>query len=171
MLSRGSLVKGFRKDNTYWISFNRIGTESCKVPTWLGQFFSVLPIRAATAGNEQGYLVLEWPQNFSLQSLKVPCTKLQQQTGRALIVTAKVSEEKALLSEDICYRYFAPQYSTVEDTATGSAMRVLTDYWYQRAAYQSLTAYQCSKEGGLLFSRLKESFVLVGGSVENEQRI
>jgi predicted PhzF superfamily epimerase YddE/YHI9 len=48
-----------------------------------------------------------------------------------------------------------------EDTATGSAMRILADYWSPR--FTSLTAVQCSSEGGLLLAILAPDHVEIGG--------
>ena len=58
-------------------------------------------------------------------------------------------------------RYFAPQYGVEEDIATGSAMRVLAQYWSSR--FKQLTVYQCSPQGGLLLSRHTATHVEVGG--------
>ena len=54
----------------------------------------------------------------------------------------------------------------VEDNATGSAMRLLVDYWHQRTGATRFSAFQCSPVGGVLLGNLNGNFVEVGGSVE-----
>ena len=155
-----SFVACHRRDNDFWLVFNRLTARECEVPAWVSLFFKHPPQRAALAGDESAYLVLEWPNGYPLETLSTPNIDLQDFTGRALIVTARHSEAQ------IGFRYFAPQYGVSEDVATGSAMRVLADYWFQRCGYQQLRARQYSSEGGLLLSRLRGGQVEVGGSVE-----
>ena len=117
---------------------------------------------AALAGSAQGYLVLQWPDDFDLKQLRRPTSILSKQTERALICTAA---HPGMGEGEIQLRYFAPQYGVEEDSATGSAMRVLADYWYPR--FSQLTAYQCSAGGGLLLSRRTATHVEVGGYCAN----
>lgn len=146
-----------------WLGFTPLTPKSCEIPVWCQQYFDVEPAAAATAGAADGYLVLEWPAGFELASLPTPTESLAQHTKRSLIVTCASENEAAQEAESFHYRYFAPQYGVGEDAATGSAMRVLASFWQQRGLGRVLTAYQCSTEGGLLFSRIEEGKVWIGG--------
>lgn len=146
-----------------WLSFEALETQPCEVPQWCNSYFDTAPIAAATAGPDNGYLVLQWPTDSQLASLPVPPATLVQDTQRALIVTCAVGQDSALHDENIHYRYFAPQHGVAEDLATGSAMRVLAHYWQQRDLGAVLTAYQYSQAGGLLFSRIQAGKVWIGG--------
>ena len=47
-------------------------------------------------------------------------------------------------------------------------MRVLADFWQAQGGYNELRAWQCSVEGGHLFSRIEGGITWVGGRVEAE---
>ncbi|MDP5052302.1 MAG: PhzF family phenazine biosynthesis protein [Congregibacter sp.] len=148
-------------DEMFWIGLPSISCSACRVPHWIGEFFTVPPWRAAEAGDDDGYLVLEWPEGFDLRDLSVPPYALRRRTRRALIVTTRSSGT----STDVQLRYFAPQHGVPEDIATGSAMRVLATYWMNRELDSQLSALQCSPCGGELFSRIGDDLTWVGGRV------
>lgn len=151
-----------------WLSFTPLAVTPCPIPPWTERLFGSIPIAAAQAGDWRGYIILEWPQDYPLDTLPGPAALLQAATERALIVTAACGSGSGTQEEDIRFRYFAPQYGVDEDSATGSAMRVLASYWQQRRDIQQLTAYQCSPAGGLLYSRIENRRVLVGGRVARD---
>jgi predicted PhzF superfamily epimerase YddE/YHI9 len=156
----GSRIASWCEGDITWLRFNGMRTAHCAVPEWLQQVFSAAaPVQAAaTGGDAHGYLVLQWPDGFNLQQLSRPGEVLSAFTERALICTSAQPEWGEGF---IQLRYFAPQYGVDEDAATGSAMRVLAQYWSPR--FQALTAYQCSPSGGLLKSRHTAACVEVGG--------
>ena len=163
-LSMNGVQAAFHADaELAWVGLPTISCQARPVPHWIGEFFSQRPWRAAEAGGENGYLILEWPQGFDLRSLAIPRYALRRRTGRSLIVTCKSSGDSAI---DIELRYFAPQHGVPEDTATGSAMRVLATYWMNRDLNERLRAYQCSHYGGELHSRVHGELTWVGGRVE-----
>jgi len=67
--------------------------------------------------------------DFDLKHIAPPDNGLSNWPQRAIICTAA---QPSTGTDAITLRYFAPQYGVVEDTATGSAMRVLADYWSHR---------------------------------------
>lgn len=156
----GSLVPGWREGDLTWLRFARLRMQGQDVPAWLEHVFcTVEPAQAvAIAGEARAYLVLQWPDGFDLQRLPCPTIALSAWTRRALICTSARPEWGEGV---IQLRYFAPQYGVAEDAATGSAMRVLAQYWSRR--FSELTAYQCSPSGGLLLSRCAGKSVDVGG--------
>ncbi|MGI9291435.1 MAG: PhzF family phenazine biosynthesis protein, partial [Gammaproteobacteria bacterium] len=48
------------------------------------------------------------------------------------------------------YRYFAPQYGTPEDPATGSAAVQLAVYWRLRESWSAFTVAQLSTQGAMM---------------------
>jgi predicted PhzF superfamily epimerase YddE/YHI9 len=161
-LEMNGLRAAFRVDDEmFWIGLPSISCSARRVPHWISEFFAVPPWRAAEAGDENGYLVLEWPEGFDLRSLSVPPYALRKRTRRALIATSHSRGS----STDVQLRYFAPQHGVPEDTATGSAMRVLATYWMNRELDNQLSALQCSPYGGELFSRVRDGLTWVGGRV------
>lgn len=162
-LLMNDLPVAFRaEDDTAWVGLPSINSTPCHMPPWISEFFPVPPWRAAVAGEDSGYLVLEWPAGFDLRSLPVPAYRLRKRTDRALIATSVDLDNPAI---DIQFRYFAPQHGVPEDTATGSAMRVLATYWMNRELADGLHAFQCSPYGGELRSRVRGDMTWVGGRV------
>jgi predicted PhzF superfamily epimerase YddE/YHI9 len=155
-----SAVPSWSEQGQTWLRFERLPTLACPVPAWVGEVFpgTSQPVSAATCGDEQGYLVLQWADGFSLEALPSPHDRFSALSRRALICT---SAQPSVGADAIQLRYFAPQYGVAEDAATGSAVRVLADYWSPRFA--SLTAQQCSPEGGRLLARIATDHVEVGG--------
>jgi predicted PhzF superfamily epimerase YddE/YHI9 len=159
LLMNKSLVLSWQQDDNTWLRFARLATVSCPVPGWVAGVLprQQLPVAAAVCGDEHGYVVLQWPDGFSLRQLVPNLDALSTRSQRALICTSAQPRS----GDAIQLRYFAPQYGVVEDTATGSALRVLADYWSPR--FTHLTARQCSSVGGLLLARVKAHHVDVGG--------
>jgi predicted PhzF superfamily epimerase YddE/YHI9 len=160
LLMNNSIVQSWRDDDLTWLSFNTLTTHCCELPEWIEQVFpgQTKPLAAATAGDEQGYLIVQWPDAFSLAELPLPFACLLELTQRALICTAA---QPAAGEGAIELRYFAPQHGVSEDIATGSAIRILSHYWSPR--FDSLAARQCSPVGGQLFAHFKDTQVEIGG--------
>jgi predicted PhzF superfamily epimerase YddE/YHI9 len=164
LLMNGSVILSWREGDITWLRFAPMRMHDEVVPHWLPQVFSGSQQAhvAANVGEASDYLVLRWPDGFDLTCLPRPAATLAQWTKRAVICTAARPEwgEGA-----VQLRYFAPQYGVVEDAATGSAMRVLAQYWSFR--FSQLIAYQCSPGGGLLLSRRTAAHIDVGGRCVN----
>jgi predicted PhzF superfamily epimerase YddE/YHI9 len=158
MQMNGSQISAYTLDNRVWLRFQRLATRRCPPPDWATALFPDPPIAAATAGGEQGYLILQWPADYPLQQLPRPDHCLAQHSQRALIVTAADTHRPDI---DIQFRYFAPQYGNNEDQATGSAMLLLADYWQHQ--HQRLAALQCSASTGTLYSQIENNMISVGG--------
>jgi predicted PhzF superfamily epimerase YddE/YHI9 len=150
------------EDDWAWIGLPPINCEPCAVPPWVREFFPSAPWRAARAGGDRDYLILEWPAGFDLRELRVPDYGLRRRTQRALIATCVDRSDPGI---DVQLRYFAPQYGVPEDTATGSAMRALATYWVNRELNGGLHAFQCSHFGGELRSRIRGDRTWIGGRV------
>lgn len=123
------------------------------------------PTHGAEIGEHDGYLIVEMPDGTDLGTLAPPGAELARLTARALIVTCTMGEQKA--KPLVHLRYFAPQYGVAEDSATGSAMRLLAAYWHARGLGKELTALQRSANGGLLHSRVEADYTWVGGRVHH----
>ncbi|MEM8561880.1 MAG: PhzF family phenazine biosynthesis protein [Pseudomonadota bacterium] len=150
--------------DTVWLLFQAPDVMPCEVPDWCEHVFGHRAIAAAISGSETDYLVLQWPPDCSLQRLPRPGKQLADHTQRAVIVTCPTQGAESAFA-DIHYRYFAPQYGVAEDSATGSALRILASYWAKLRCDGHLKAYQCSQEGGLLLSRLQGHRVWIGGRI------
>jgi len=130
------------------------------------------PWRGALAGDAHGYRVLEWPAGTELAALRPNLDAIVSDETCSVIVTQAYPTGDTFFKRhrdwDFSLRYFAPQYGVSEDDATGSANAVLADYWRGRlpggkGADAVFRARQCSKGGGAVMSRLRGSFVDIGG--------
>jgi predicted PhzF superfamily epimerase YddE/YHI9 len=134
------------------VGLPRIQCQPIDNPDWLAQVFDQLPLSAAIAGGEQGYLLLRYDGGSSLSSLRVQFANIQQFTQRAVIVTQWLGRHDV----DYGLRYFAPQYGIDEDVVTGSAQRVLADFWQQYQPQDDYIVRQFSPLGGLLRVAVEE---------------
>ena len=71
LLMNGSQIPGWRAGQTTWLRFKRLPTMHSAVPNWVEEVFAnqPQPVAAAVCGDEQGYQVLQWPDNFDLGQL------------------------------------------------------------------------------------------------------
>jgi predicted PhzF superfamily epimerase YddE/YHI9 len=150
-----------REGEHCWVGFGHLAIANAPVPDWVARVFPVAPTRAAVAGGPAGYVLLEWPEDFHLPLLPVPDAGLGQFTDCALIAFSRCSTGEY----PIHLRYFAPQYGVDEDSATGSALRVLADYCWQVYGMAEFTARQCSPGGGVLRAQVDSQQVAIGGEV------
>jgi predicted PhzF superfamily epimerase YddE/YHI9 len=166
LLMNGTLIPTYFDNNNVWLRFPRIACTPCDRPTWLNKLIgNDQSIAAATAGDDDGYLIVQWPDNYPLDCLSKPGKSLAKFSQRAVIYTARYKsiEPSEILMQ---FRYFAPQYGVEEDDATGSAMRILIDYWAELADQNTtITALQASPAKGLLRARLSKMTVDIGGCV------
>lgn len=165
LLMNGSFIACEFRGPDIWLGFPRLNTETCTVPHWATTLFGSTPVAAAQAGAADGYLIIAWPQNSDLSALASPGATLAAQTPRAVIATCAVTPEEATFGESIRYRYFAPQHGVDEDSATGSAMRILAAYWQAAGLGHALCAWQQSPRGGWLHSQLASGQAWIGGRV------
>ena len=168
----GSEVSASFEGELCWLQLTSINCRPVAVPSWATKLSDLSsadgdprPVAAAHAGDDNDYLVLQWADNINLRDLPAKTDVIKTQTQRAVIYTSRQKHSDRFA---ISLRYFAPQYGTDEDAATGSAMRVLADYWSSQS--RLLIAHQCSPAAdGFLYSKLLPSqgdcheSVLVGG--------
>ncbi len=160
MYSGDTELRVYRQDQQLWLAFLRRSVTTIVVPRWVVDWLPAVPLRAAIAGAEDGYLIVEVPEDFDLATWRPNFDHITANTQRAVILTQADSGEF-----DFRLRYFAPQYGNNEDAATGSGMRVLAEYWHlikPRAQYKAL---QCSSSGGVLKARVLPGHLAISGEV------
>lgn len=153
------VINSVRRNSCLWLQFAPVVIDRCELPAWIDVFIGQsLPIAAATVGDKHGYLILQWPDASDLSQIDIAINRIAGVSQRAVICTAAQLDED---TDTVQLRYFAPQYGVPEDTATGSAMRILAAYWAQR--FESIRAIQRSARGGVLYSRYLPNCIEVGG--------
>ena len=140
----------------------RLPCRPATLPAWTNSAFSSSPTSVARAGDDEGYLILEWDPAVDLARVSVDIAMIAASTRRAVVAT----RAGAGTDFDFLLRYFAPQYGIDEDPVTGSANAVLADYWEQRHGQTRFRACQCSATGGVIYSRLTDHSVAISGQVE-----
>ncbi|OCQ23279.1 hypothetical protein A7985_04870 [Pseudoalteromonas luteoviolacea] len=99
---------------------------------------------------DDGYLVAQVPNRDHVANFDFASDRYCKLTRRALLITAQdVSQPNT-----VYFRYFAPQYGSKEDAATGSAAPLLAALW-QLPINRTLKCYQLSSQGA--FYRISQS--------------
>jgi predicted PhzF superfamily epimerase YddE/YHI9 len=119
----------------------------CAVPAFAAAVLGAQPLSAAEVGGPSGYLLLELADASAVQALQPDFSAISAATRRALMVTARAMHADGL---GCVFRYFAPQYGSPEDAATGSAAVQLAAFWSSRLERERFTAVQLSAQGARL---------------------
>jgi len=110
-------------------------------------------------GRSRFDVLVQLPSVAELRSLQPDLRKLAATDARGVIVTAESDDPKY----DFISRFFAPRCGVDEDPVTGSAHCALTPYWAEKLGKTTLTAFQASERGGVLYLRLNGDRVILGG--------
>lgn len=154
------------EEGATWLRLPRLHCRPVQVPGWATEALGIKPRKAAIAGGDEGYLVLELEDSAPLAELDVRHLAISKNTRRAVIVSQQsIAKCGTCKNYDFFLRYFAPQYGINEDRVTGSANRVLADYWAQRTGANHFRALQCSAEGGVVMACTEGDYVWLGGRV------
>jgi predicted PhzF superfamily epimerase YddE/YHI9 len=135
------------EDSDITLIYKSPSPTNCAVPAYAAPVLGVQPLAAAEIGGSAGYVVLELADAAVLQALQPDFSALTAATERAVIVTAKAEHADG---PGIVFRYFAPQYGSPEDAATGSAAVQLAAFWSSRLGLERFTAVQLSPQGAWL---------------------
>ncbi len=127
------------------------------LPSNYGQYFTHKLVRENKTLDTDGYLIIELNCEREVREFTLTKTIIEVINKRALIITA-ISQNN---NYDIVFRYFAPFYGELEDSATGSAGSLLMPFWQHLCANSNkqdasinnkasplLRCYQASKNGG-----------------------
>ncbi len=129
-------------------------------------------LRENKTNNDDGYLIIELSSAREVAEFTLTTSIIDAIAERALIVTA-VAKNKHF---DVAFRYFAPFYGQLEDSATGSAASVLSPFWEALSQTGQLRCYQASRSGGFFIiktntdsthSTSKPNLIEVIGSVSS----
>ncbi len=142
--------------------YDRPTAADCSVPPFAAACLGLRAQAAAEAGGETDYLILELADPNQVRGLKPDLAAIEAHTRRALIATAR---DNGSDGPGCVYRYFAPQYGTPEDAATGSAAVQLAAYWAPRLQRDRFRALQLSPQGALV------ELVSAGDKVELAARV
>ena len=172
----GVLVNGatdipFRQEGALiWLQFPYPDLTPSALPQGIDRLLPGAALSCDRVGGASGYLLVELQSSDELAAMIPPGEALKPLTDRALLVYVRCAQNNATPTP-YCFRYFAPQYGSAEDTATGSAMRLITASAGTRYTDHEIMAAQLSPGGGLLYGAVEGDTVWVGGQVQKEQQI
>lgn len=101
-------------------------------------------LRENKTEGDDGYLIIELSSAREIANFTLTAGIINAIGKRALIITAATKSQHL----DVIFRYFAPFYGQLEDSATGSAATVLSPFWQARSRADQLRCYQASRSGG-----------------------
>ena len=102
-------------------------------------------------------LMLVYRNEQEILKLKPDFKQIARMKEMGIIVTAPGKDF------DFVSRFFAPAVGIDEDPVTGSAHTMLIPYWSDILNKKYLSAWQCSKRGGILLCENQNDRVLIGG--------
>ena len=103
-------------------------------------------------------LMLVYEHEKDVLGLRPDFNKLARLNDIGVIATAPGNDF------DFVSRFFAPAVGIDEDPVTGSAHTHLIPYWSDKLNKKYLSAWQCSKRGGILLCENQDDRVLIGGN-------
>jgi PhzF family phenazine biosynthesis protein len=106
---------------------------------------------------EAGKLMLVYRNEQDILTLNPDFRLIKTLNDVGIIVTAPGKDF------DFVSRFFAPAVGINEDPVTGSAHTLLIPYWSKVLNKKYLSAWQCSKRGGILLCENQEERVIIGG--------
>ena len=112
------------------------------------------PIRLAEGCNDAA--IIEVADEAAVRDVQPDFAALRG-IRRMAVVTARGDDE------DVVSRVFVPYLGIDEDPVTGSAHAALAPYWAKRLGRTDFTALQASRRTGVLYCRLADDRVLLGG--------
>lgn len=118
-----------------------------------------LGVRAAFVGRNVFDWLVDVDSEAQVRSCAPDFGRLKRVDARGVIVTSRSDDPRF----DIVSRFFAPAVGIDEDPVTGSAHCALAPYWSAKLRRNTLTAYQASSRGGVLWLETDGGRVKLGG--------
>ena len=151
----GSLIVTHLNDTRIEMNFPIQNPEMIElIPDSLRNGLSIKPIEVLK--NRQAYFAVMASEDDVL-NITYKSEQLKKLAPFDVVVTAKGGRY------DFISRYFWPANGGDEDPVTGSIHSGLTPYWASKLSKTSMTAYQASNRGGILFCKMVKDRVLVSG--------
>ena len=141
------------RDGVFVMDFPRYRLDPVEVTEDMANAIGVRPVAAFR--DRDLLLVLESEED--VKDLKPDQAALAGLDGVCIAVTSRGTEY------DCVSRVFAPKIGIAEDPVTGSAHCMIAPYWADRLGKSTLTAYQASERGGVLYAKVCGKRVKISG--------
>jgi PhzF family phenazine biosynthesis protein len=149
----GNLVVSKGKDGLLKMDFPSFHPIKIDNDPFFGKVFGKQPL-SAFSGN---YLMLVYQHEQDIRAIRPDFALLKTREEMGTIITSPGKDF------DFISRFFAPSLGIDEDPVTGSAHSMMIPFWAAELQKASLTAYQCSYRGGILFCEYAGDRVIIGG--------
>lgn len=118
-----------------------------------------LGVEASYVGRNRFDYIVEVESETVLRSMRPDFKLLAELTDRGVMATCAAAEKDF----DFVSRFFAPAVGVDEDPVTGSAHCCLAPFWASRLAKVEMVAFQASRRGGVVRTRLEGDRVHLAG--------
>jgi len=142
-----------RKDGLIYLDFPAHKPRNVKNKEVYEEAMGLKPVSALKAKK----LMLVYENEQEVLNLNPDFKLLRRMNDVGVIATAQGKDF------DFVSRFFAPAVGIDEDPVTGSAHTHLIPYWSRVLNKKYLSAWQCSKRGGILVCENQDDRVLIGG--------
>jgi PhzF family phenazine biosynthesis protein len=150
----GILYVRRRKDGRIYLDFPTQKSRRVKNREIFKEALGKQPVEALKGGK----LMLVYKNELDVMKLSPDFRLISRLNDVGIIVTAPGKDF------DFVSRFFAPAVGINEDPVTGSAHTLLIPYWSKVLNKKYLSAWQCSKRGGILLCENQPERVLIGGN-------
>jgi PhzF family phenazine biosynthesis protein len=123
------------------------------------ELLAALGVKAVYVGKSRFDYLVEVESEAVLRQMAPDFKRLASAPVRGTIVTSRSSNARF----DFVSRFFAPAAGVDEDPVTGSAHCCLGAYWQKRLGKSEFCAYQASPRGGIVYVRVVNDRVILGG--------
>jgi len=144
-----------RRDDLYEMDFPAYDLKQIPVTQEMIEAIGMAP-KSAYLGRD---LLCVFENANMVKNLSPDLEKLKGLDGLLLQATAQADGKEY----DCISRSFAPKMNVVEDPVCGSGHCHIIPYWAKELSQDSLTAYQASPRGGVLYCRMDGKRVIMAG--------
>lgn len=144
-----------RRDGLYEMDFPAYDLKEVPVTQEMTAAIGAAP-KEAYMGRD---LLCVFGDASTVKNLAPDPEKLKKLDGLLLQATARAEDT----GYDCISRSFAPKLNVIEDPVCGSGHCHIIPYWAKKLSRDSLTAYQASPRGGVLYCRMEGNRVILAG--------
>lgn len=123
----------------------------------LGSYLGLSDVKGVFRSRED--LVVAMATEAGVLAYQPDFSAISELPVRALVLTAEAVSQQY----DVVSRVFAPRIGIPEDPVTGSAHCAILGYWFPLLQKPQLVCFQASQRGGVVFGRVTEGQVQIGG--------
>lgn len=148
-------LKSNKKDDLIELDFPKVGYTKTELTD---EIKKAIKLNIIQASNTREDLLIELESENEVRKFKPDLNAIINLPYRGVIITAKGNGEFDFIS-----RFFVPKIGINEDPVTGSAHCCLTEYWNDKLNKNSFKAYQASKRGGVVYTKISNNRIYLSG--------